>query len=308
MAPPTPLIPEPTPDPKIMGILDAHLIDVADSDHEQQGDAAAWDWSPKMRYATGSEDAPLEFLTTALSKATIYVRSVGYFHSAFFGLTITPIANFVRGGGQILLVTSVHLDDTMLDALDSQDEAGRVRYLAKELGDNLDRLVALDHDAGRKGKLTIRRQFLALLLSQRRLRLKVAVPVVVEAGVTRHRAGIHHEKLGLIGRRDGSAVSFIGSINETMAAWERGNFESIDVFSTKSDPARVRAHAKSLTSTWSNDGRAVRSYDVTTETAAILRQYIEKDLTRYGFLTLIEKLQAGLPGAKIELGGIGLGL
>jgi hypothetical protein len=208
----------------------------------------------------------------------------------------------------LLLVTSIHLDTAMLDALDSSDDAERCRYLAERLDDQLGELIARDGREGRVGKLKVRREFLSLLLSSGRLRLKIAIPVVATPEGTRHRAGIHHEKLGLIGRRDGSAVSFVGSINETMAAWDRGNYESIDVFSTASDPLRVHAHAESLASTWSGAGAAVKSYDISQETSEILRQYLSQDIRRSTFLTALEELGSRLPGPEIEGTGVDFSL
>jgi hypothetical protein len=57
-------------------------------------------------------------------------------------------------------------------------------------------------------------------------------------------AGVFHDKLGIFRDSDGHAVSFVGSVNETAAAWDLfGNHEFFEVFcSWTPDDERVAAH------------------------------------------------------------------
>jgi hypothetical protein len=66
--------------------------------------------------------------------------------------------------------------------------------------------------------------------------------------------GIFHDKLGLFADKDGDAISFVGSANETASAWDLfGNHEFIEVFcSWTPDADRVSEHHAYFERLWQN--------------------------------------------------------
>ncbi|MBV9251793.1 MAG: DEAD/DEAH box helicase family protein, partial [Acetobacteraceae bacterium] len=103
-------------------------------------------------------------------------------------------------------------------------------------------------------------ELLAWLVAQGRLEVKVAVPCDA------HRQpiaadGLFHEKAGVVEDSLGNVLAFNGSLNETEAGWTR-NWESLNVFASWRDPARVQQEEDNFARLWADKAKHVITLDV----------------------------------------------
>ena len=89
------------------------------------------------------------------------------------------------------------------------------------------------------------------------LQVKIAVPSSPQ--------GLFHDKTGIFHDPEGNRVSFVGSTNESAAAWSGWiNHEQIEVFSSwesLDSSTRSRRHARAFEETWLNARRGLRVLD-----------------------------------------------
>lgn len=188
-------------------------------------------------YATNHNDLIEEFYRPCLDAATRYDRAVGYFSSAFLVVAAEPVAHFALRGGLMRIVCSHELGVEDIAAVDTG-------YTWRDkLGESLLRLIdeALSDPEGRPVV-----EFLATLVANKCLDIKIAF--------RRGAQGIFHAKVGIFQDHLGNRVSFSGSINETLRAWDvAGNHEVFDVFrSWTAERARVDRHQAYFDSLWAD--------------------------------------------------------
>lgn len=189
-------------------------------------------------YRTGESDPVSDFYTPSLLASIQYDRAVGYFRSTLFAIIGQPFLDFALRGGKCRLVCSPDLSDEDMEAL-GQAYSRRDATLSSALIREIGTVVAFDSAVERL-------RVLATLVKTGVIDIRIA-----------HRPGaqgIFHEKLGIFSDSSGNQVSFKGSANETLSAWHpKGNFESIDVFSSygRVDEAeRVANHVRYFERLW----------------------------------------------------------
>lgn len=188
-------------------------------------------------YRTGRQDLTSEFYLPCLSRAAAYDRAVGYFRSTLYCLTGVALSDFALRGGRMRLVCSPQL--TVEDAsaigngLDLRDrvDAALLAELRQILETPENRPVV---------------QLLSTMIGIGALDLRIAY----RPGTS----GIFHDKVGIFRDDEGSAVSFVGSSNETYQAWDRlGNHEVVEVFrswASATEQGRVEGHATYFDDLW----------------------------------------------------------
>ncbi len=171
------------------------------------------DLSLKLRYRTGDDDLLEDFFLPCLRQATTYSRAVGYFSSHALAAAAEGLPAFIANGGTMRLVASPDLSDDDVDAIQQG-------YVARDevVRDALLRVLRGEHPDPVRERLG----FLAWLVANDRLDIKIAV---LEGGG----AGIYHEKIGIFGDDAGGSVAFQGSANESRGGLIT-NFESLLVF------------------------------------------------------------------------------
>lgn len=184
-----------------------------------------------------------DFYIPCLEQATGYDRAVGYFSSSSMACVAKGLTAFIRSGGRMRLITSPHLSEEDVDAIEQglqQREQVIAAVLQRELEAELpqviqDRLAAL-----------------AWLLGQGLLEIKLAVPRMLR------QRGIYHEKLGVFTDSDGHVVAFTGSANESASALI-DNFECLDVFCSWDEGVRRRAlqKAQNFEALWNDQTKNV---------------------------------------------------
>lgn len=210
-------------------------------------------------YSSGEDLLLDDFYVPAMSASIRYDRAVGYFSSSLLALAPLAFADFVEQGGRIRLVTSPYLSP--LD----RARLGRAETAPQPTRDDLvDELKILAQSDDLAGALT---RVMSSLIASEVLTLKFARPTFGD--------GLYHDKIGIFADRAGNEMSFVGSANETAAAWSgMVNHEQIETFVSWKDPeqqSRVERHARQFRELWSGVRRGVEVSSATAA-AALVRE------------------------------------
>jgi superfamily II DNA or RNA helicase len=210
-------------------------------------------------YSTGTADLVGDFYVPCLDEACRYDRAVGYFRSSLFILIGVAFSNYARRGGVIRLVCSPSLDPEDAKAV----ERGLSWRETLDLRIRAEIQSLLDDPASHSAA-----EFLATLVATRVMEIRLAFrPGSV---------GIFHDKVGIFEDVSGNKVSFVGSANETYAAWDPDtNHEGFEVFcswSGTSDAERVRRHVQYFDRLWAGQEPGVTILDFPEASKAKLLQ------------------------------------
>jgi len=188
-----------------------------------------------------------EFYVPALQRSIRYDRVAGYFSSSALAVASRGIDALLENDGEMRLVVGTELYSTDRPIFEA---------LTDELTDSLEELEDEQLDA--------QLQLLARLLREGRLHIKVAVP---REGSWR----IFHPKMGIFHDDDGNALSFEGSVNETVGGW-KNNYERFKVHRSWVDQQStyVDGDIDTFDRLWKNEHPYVEVYD--------LPEAIEKEL------------------------------
>lgn len=233
--------------------------------------------SLRSDYTTSSDDLLRHFYVPCLSGANRYDRLAGFFSSALLALAPLAFADFFRRGGIARLVCSPHLSGSDYEAF--ARGRGSKDALRDRAVKDLEALAA----QGPQAETLVRA--MSSMVEAGVLQVKIAVP--------RSPQGLFHDKTGVFHDRDGHRVSFVGSANESAAAWSGlVNHEQIEVFASwesvdSSD--RSRRHARTFEETWFNTRRGLRVLEPK-EAADLIRSVAEPD-DLHAALEAVRKLQ-----------------
>lgn len=180
-----------------------------------------------------------EFYVPALERSIRYDRIAGYFSSSALAVASRGIDALLENGGEMRLVVGTELYSTDRPVFEA---------LTDELTESLKELDDEQLDA--------QLQLLARLLREDRLRIKVAVP---RQGSWR----IFHPKMGVFHDEDGNALSFEGSVNETVGGW-KNNYERFKVHRSWVDQQStyVDADVDTFERLWEDEHPYVEVYDL----------------------------------------------
>ena len=174
----------------------------------------------KARYEP--RDEPLQtFFIPGLAVSHLYDRAVGYWSSSEVALAAKGLSHFIAGNGRMRLIVGAELSETDIATLSN--------------GVSLDDLVAASimqdpHLVGAKVVKSHPHEVIAWLVKERRLEIRVGVPVKNGRFLTKAESGkFFHTKIGVFSDRLGASVAFEGSNNATGTAWS-DNYETFNVF------------------------------------------------------------------------------
>ncbi len=203
----------------------------------------------KPGYDSG-DDALTSFYVPALERAVDYRRSAGYFRSSSLAVAARGLNRFIAGGGRMKLLVGTDLTREDCDAIAGGNAVPE--SLAARLADGLVPEADLDRH---------RLEVLAWLAQQRRLFVRVAYPVDDNGDPVAGEFGYFHEKVGVLRDSAGDGVAFIGSANETVAAWTR-NFESFSVHSSWDDRRHFDHWSEAFDRRWAGRIRGWKVVDL----------------------------------------------
>jgi superfamily II DNA or RNA helicase len=222
--------------------------------------------------SSSSSDLLEDFYVPCLENSILYQRAVGYFSSGLLALAPIPFANFVSRGGKIQIVCSPNLRPEDLKVLRNEqipESMSRSRVYED--------LVTLSNADDLSNALAIA---LSSLLNSEILDLRLLLPLYSDQ--------LFHDKLGIFSDEKND-VSFVGSANETAAAWvETGNHENIEVFRSWTDEAdkrRVARHKTDFQVLWNGPigWKTIRKNEVKDLIFSVVQpENVEISLTRVG--------------------------
>lgn len=195
------------------------------------------------------------FYNPLLSEAIAYDRSVGFFSSTALSCFSVGLCNFLKNGGKIRLVATPYL---------STEDIQAMRDGYKVRNEIIENALVRNLFEPANGKEVDRLNMLANLIAECRMDIKIALT----------KAGMYHEKLGIIEDSDGNFVAFSGSSNESENAF-LNNYESTDVFCSWKEFEKDRAlkKKKSFEKIWNGADDALEILDFPKLKDEIIRRY-----------------------------------
>lgn len=181
-----------------------------------------------------------------MEQSIAYDRAVGYFNSTILCYISNGLYPFIKNGGRIRIVCSVNLS--------KEDEQNlRLGYDIREIiGKKVEEIVS-----ELIGISIANVKNLCWLVKNNRLDIKICMRKIPD-----ERQNLFHEKFGIFRDADENAVSFLGSVNETVGGW-LNNEESFEV-SQNWIPAlenRVCQKIQRFEKLWSGTAANVETYD-----------------------------------------------
>ena len=189
-------------------------------------------------YSSSGSSLLADFYVPAITASLEYDRATGYFSSALLALAPLAFSGFVSRGGKMRLLCSPHLSEADADAIFT---------------------LATDH---RPVTMEVAASSLASMVhgTQLESRAVACLRALIDSGsleikfVTAGRNGLFHDKIGIFRDGYGRKLSFIGSANETAAAWSGfANHEQIEAFPDwvgESEARRCARHEDQFEETW----------------------------------------------------------
>lgn len=199
----------------------------------------------KLSYIScGEENIAKSFLVPALKHTKRYRRSVGFFSSSVFGTIIDGIVALSRNGGKIEIISSPHLSDEDINAINLGYQKREEIIRSAFSRDFMREIDSFDNT---------RLQLLAALIANGTLDIKIAVT---------ESAGIYHDKLGILEDFNGNTVVFYGSANESSGGYQN-NYEKIRVVKSwvVAEVESIKDECREFQSLWDGTNPFVKIYN-----------------------------------------------
>jgi superfamily II DNA or RNA helicase len=199
----------------------------------------------KEEYRSFRDDVVNEFYIPVLKESVLYKRAVGFFSSTALIEISKGISGLIRNRGTIKLIVSPVLQAEDVDAITKG-------YAAKEIVETAIMREFIEPSTKSDEE---RLNWLATLISQDKLEIKVAF-------TTTTATGLYHEKMGIIYDADFNRIAFSGSMNETINAF-RNNYETIDTFFSwnEHDINRIARKEEAFDYLWNNQEKNIEVID-----------------------------------------------
>ena len=219
-------------------------------------------------YRTGEDDLVSDFYIPALSAATYYDRSSGYFSASALRVLAKGLQEFLICQGKIRMVISPQLSQKDQEAIKRGIEDRTIQKIAEE------KLLAILQDAEKNESQAI--TLLAALVATEKLEFRVAIPINEFGG------GIYHEKFGLFGDPEGDWIAFTGSPNETAGGLIK-KLESIAVFRRLfgDEVERITELRKRFQNLWANKTNGALIMDFPTAVRERLLENKPENITNF---------------------------
>lgn len=203
----------------------------------------------KRKYISLGEETFAKDLISPLLHCSInYDRSVGFFSSAVLTSIMDGIIDFIRNGGHIRLIASPKLSEEDVKAI-KLGYAHREEIISNLFSTDFESEIAqLDGD-----HLKVLEEMIATEM------LDIKIAVVIDNGI-----GMYHDKLGILKDTEGNVVSFSGSANSSLNAYEN-NYDRIKVFKSWDEGQKdfVQDDVEEFEALWNGSNSFVETYDYT---------------------------------------------
>jgi len=200
----------------------------------------------KQEYRSDRDDVVSEFFIPCLTNSIQYDRTIEFISVKSLSTLTFGLENIQDHHAKIRLVSGHRFSTSDLNAI--------VKLFDQHTISRLNGRINLDNKIGNLIQDSKIRQ-LKKIIEDFKLEVKVAIPN------SEHVDGVFEERMGIFRDTNDDAVAFSGTSNVTFDA-ENRNFESVDVFTSWDDKARVETKIKNFENLWANKTNYVQIYDL----------------------------------------------
>ena len=204
------------------------------------------DLSLKQEYRSDRDDVVSEFFIPCLTNSIQYDRTIEFISVKSLSTLTFGLENIHDHHAKIRLVSGHRFSTSDLNAL--------VKLFGQHNTNRLNGRIYLDKKIGNLIQDSKIRQ-LKKIIEDFKLEVKVAIPN------SEYVDGVFEERMGIFRDTNDDIVAFSGTSNVTFDA-ENRNFESVDVFTSWDDKARVETKIKNFENLWANKTNYVQIYDL----------------------------------------------
>jgi len=204
------------------------------------------DLSLKQEYRSDRDDVVSEFFIPCLTNSIQYDRTIEFISVKSLSTLTFGLENIQHDHAKIRLVSGHRFTTSDLDAI--------VKLFDKNNSGRLNGRLYLDKKISSLIQDNKIRQ-LKKIIEDFKLEVKVAIPN------SEYVDGVFEERMGIFRDTNDDAVAFSGTSNVTFDA-ENRNFESVDVFTSWDDKARVDTKINNFENLWTNKTKYVEVYDL----------------------------------------------
>lgn len=188
----------------------------------------------KNEYRSLLDNVVTDFYIPVLQESILYQRAVGFFSSSALIAISKGVEGLVANGGKIQIIASPRLSQEDIDEISKGYEVRKIIERALLRG-------VVDPSSIEESE---RLSYIASLIAKGVLDVKIAFLT------SKNEIAMYHEKMGIMSDREGNAVAFSGSMNESENAFS-SNYESFDVFcSWTNDRERVFQKQMAFQAIW----------------------------------------------------------
>lgn len=174
----------------------------------------------EWQIAYGPSDHPLHnFYIPALQRSVRYDRSAGFFSSSALAIAAAGVAGLIQNNGRMRLLVGAELSDRDVQAIVKGQTIEEI--VEQKLIEVLNQPV--------EEVMRQRWEVLAWMIANHTLEIKVVLPIDQRGLPIPHAVEYFHIKEGIFTDSSGDQISFAGSVNESLTAWQR-NYEQFDVY------------------------------------------------------------------------------
>jgi len=199
----------------------------------------------KQEYRSDKDDVVSEFFIPCLTNSIQYDRTIEFISVKSLSTLTFGLEDIQDHHAKIRLVSGHRFSTSDLNSI--------VRLFDNHIG-RLNGRINLDNKIGNFIQDSKIRQ-LKKIIEDFKLEVKVAIPN------SEYVDGVFEERMGIFRDVNDDAVAFSGTSYVTFDA-ENRNFESVDVFTSWDDKARVETKIKNFENLWANKTNYVEIYDL----------------------------------------------
>ena len=199
----------------------------------------------KNEYRSLIDNVVTDFYIPVLQESVLYQRAVGFFSSSALIAISKGVEGLISNNGKIQMIASPRLSQEDIDEIRKGYEVRKI--VERALLRGVEAPVPLDESN--------RLSYIATLIAKGILDIKIAFLS------SQNEIAMYHEKMGIMSDREGNALAFSGSMNESENAFS-ANYESFDVFcSWTNDKERVFQKQMAFQAIWNNYEPGVETID-----------------------------------------------
>jgi len=204
------------------------------------------DLSLKQEYRSDRDNVVSEFFIPCLTNSIQYDRTIEFISVKSLSTLTFGLENIQDHHAKIRLVSGHRFSTSDLNSI--------VKLFDQHKTNRLNGRLNLDNKFGNFIRDSKIRQ-LQKIIEDFKLEIKVAIPN------SEYVDGVFEERMGIFRDVNDDVVAFSGTSNVTFDA-ENRNFESVDVFTSWDDKARVETKIKNFENLWANKTNYVEMYDL----------------------------------------------